>query len=96
MDIHTAMEALQYYMDLEEKLDLSAEYWRGAGSVNKDDEKEITTYLSKTEEYYTRKTGEEVSVTYDPSDDQLQNISFSGFQRTLCQISGKDDTCSSF
>ena len=78
LDIHTAMEALQYYMDLEEKLDLSAEYWRGAGSVNKDDEKEITTYLSKTEEYYTRKTGEEVSVTYDPSDDQLQNISFQG------------------
>ncbi|WP_204909797.1 serine/threonine protein kinase [Mordavella massiliensis] len=78
LDIHTAMEALQYYMDLEEKLDLSAEYWRGAGSVNKNDEKEITTYLSKTEEYYTRKTGEEVSVRYDPSDDQLQSISFQG------------------
>ena len=78
LDVHTAMEALQYYMDLEGKTDLSAEYWSGAGSVTKDSEKEITTYLSKKEEYYTRKTGEEVSVRYDPSDDQLQNISFQG------------------
>ncbi len=78
LDVHTAMEALQYYMDLEGKTDLSAEHWNGAGSVTKDDEKEITTYLSKTEEYYTRKTGEEVRVSYDPSDGQLQNISFQG------------------
>lgn len=78
LDVHTAMEALQYYMDLEGITDLSAEHWNGAGSVTKDDEKEITTYLSKTEEYYTRKTGEEVRVRYDPSDDQLQNISFQG------------------
>nr|WP_296265369.1 hypothetical protein [uncultured Merdimonas sp.] len=78
LDVHTAMEALQYYMDLEGKTDLSAEHWSGAGSVTKDSEKEITTYLSKTEEYYTRKTGEEVGVSYDPSDDQLQNISFQG------------------
>ena len=78
LDVHTAMEALQYYMDLEGKTDLSAEYWSGAGSVTKDSEKEITTYLSKKEEYYTRKTGEEVSVRYDPSDGQLQNISFQG------------------
>ena len=78
LDVHTAMEALQYYMDLEGKTDLSAEYWSGAGSVTKDSEKEITTYLSKKEEYYTRKTGEEVRVSYDPSDGQLQNISFQG------------------
>ena len=46
--------------------------------MTKDSEKEITTYLSKKEEYYTRKTGEEVRVSYDPSDGQLQNISFQG------------------
>ena len=39
LDVHTAMEALQYYMDLEGKTDLSAEYWSGAGSVTKDSEK---------------------------------------------------------
>ena len=76
LDVHTAMEAMEYYMDLDGSADLSAERWNGSASVDKGGEKEITTHLSKTKEYYTRKTGEEVNISYDPSDDQLQTISF--------------------
>lgn len=86
LDVNTAMEALEYYMDLEGRADLSTEHWSGAGSVNKDDEKEIITYLSKTEEYYIRKTGEEVRMRFDPSDDQLQHISFQGSRKRCARF----------
>lgn len=78
LDVNTAMEALEYYMDLEGRADLSTEHWSGTGSVNKADEKEIIIYLSKAEEYYIRESGEKVNVHFDPSDNQLQYISFQG------------------
>lgn len=78
LDVNTAMEALEYYMDLEGRVDLSTEHWSGTGSVNKADEKEIIIYLSKAEEYYIREPGEKVNVHFDPSDNQLQYISFQG------------------
>ena len=65
-------------MDLEGRADLSTEHWSGTGSVNKADEKEIIIYLSKAEEYYIRESGEKVNVHFDPSDNQLQYISFQG------------------
>lgn len=77
LDEKTVMKALDVYMGLDEQLDVSDESWNGAAAVTKK-EKEIEMYLRKSLTYRARKSGEEVQVWYDPSDGQLQGISFQG------------------
>lgn len=77
LDEKTVMKALDTYMDLGGQLDVSDESWSGEASVTKEDQ-EIIMYLTKSYTYRARKSGEEVQIRYDPSDGQMQGITFQG------------------
>lgn len=76
IDFETAKEAVEYYMGIEEKLDLADETGSMLGYMEDDEEGRIRLSSSKVETYKVRGKTETVTFTYDPFNGRLMRIEY--------------------
>lgn len=78
LDYRTAKMAVQYYMDIKGKMDLSETSFYGSGYIDNNEDAAIAVFMNKEERYKVRLSGEEVDFRYDLLDGRLTGISFQG------------------
>nr|WP_288452289.1 hypothetical protein [uncultured Anaerostipes sp.] len=76
LDYKTAKDIIQYYMKVEDKIDLMEESGALRGEIYKEAEEEIILYANKENTYKVRGENETVVLSYDPLSQRLGSVKF--------------------
>ena len=83
LDYRTAKAAVEFYMDLEGKMNLSETSFYGSGCIDNDEDAVIALFSEKEEIYKVSISGEEIVFKYDALDERLTGIQYQG-SRARC------------
>lgn len=89
LDYRTVKEAVQYYMGIQGKMDLSQTSFYGSGCIDNNEEAAIAVYLNKTETYKVRTSGDEIEFNYDPLDKKLLDVQYQGSRQNCIRFLNK-------
>ena len=78
IDLETVKDAVEYYMGIEQKLDLADETGSMVGYIEDDEKGRIRLSSSKNETYKVRSKTETAIFTYDPLNKRLMRIEYQG------------------
>ena len=85
IDFETAKDAVEYYMGIDQKLDLADEAGSMLGYVEDDEKGRIRLSSGKDETYKVRGKTETAIFTYDPLSERLMRIEYQGSkERCIC------------